>query len=243
MLPTGPFPCAASWTVPGRSEMIETSCVRNGMMNSARIPRVTARVVNTTIAVANVRRPPTRLWTRRTRGARTIAKKPATQTHVMIRAAAISSISSAMVTTTTPTVPMIVRHGTSDQVRAALFSGSGSYRPGMIRRSESVLDTALCTLPTTHPSGGSNVDLWRAVRCRSARTFERQSPREQPLQATTRRNQTSEEVKSMAFLLWILAVILVIAGIVAIVRREYIWGIVLVIVGLLVGPGGVSIFT
>jgi len=47
----------------------------------------------------------------------------------------------------------------------------------------------------------------------------------------------------MAFLLWILAVILVIAGIVAIVRREYIWGIVLVIVGLLVGPGGVSIFT
>ena len=47
----------------------------------------------------------------------------------------------------------------------------------------------------------------------------------------------------MAFILWLLAVILVIAGIVAIVRREYIWGIVLVIVGLLVGPGGVSIFT
>jgi hypothetical protein len=47
----------------------------------------------------------------------------------------------------------------------------------------------------------------------------------------------------MAFILWLLAVILVVAGIVAIVRREYIWGIVLVIVGLLVGPGGVSIFT
>ena len=47
----------------------------------------------------------------------------------------------------------------------------------------------------------------------------------------------------MAFILWLLAVILVIAGIVAIVRREYIWGIVLVIVGLLVGPGGVSILT
>ena len=47
----------------------------------------------------------------------------------------------------------------------------------------------------------------------------------------------------MAFLLWIIAVILVIAGIVAILRREYMWGVVLIIVGLLVGPGGVSVFT
>jgi len=47
----------------------------------------------------------------------------------------------------------------------------------------------------------------------------------------------------MAFLLWILAVVLVVAGIVAIVRREYMWGLVLIIVGLLVGPGGVSVFT
>jgi hypothetical protein len=47
----------------------------------------------------------------------------------------------------------------------------------------------------------------------------------------------------MAVLLWILAVVLVVAGIVAIVRGEYLWGIVLVIVGLLVGPGGVSVFT
>ena len=47
----------------------------------------------------------------------------------------------------------------------------------------------------------------------------------------------------MEFLLWILAVVLVISGIVAIVRREYTWGVVLVIVGLLVGPGGVSVFT
>ncbi|ODU19592.1 MAG: hypothetical protein ABT15_08650 [Pseudonocardia sp. SCN 73-27] len=47
----------------------------------------------------------------------------------------------------------------------------------------------------------------------------------------------------MATLLWILAVILVVAGIVAIVRRQLLWGIVLIIVGLLVGPGGVSIFT
>jgi hypothetical protein len=47
----------------------------------------------------------------------------------------------------------------------------------------------------------------------------------------------------MATLLWILAVVLVVAGIVAIVRRQMLWGIVLIIVGLLVGPGGVSIFT
>jgi hypothetical protein len=47
----------------------------------------------------------------------------------------------------------------------------------------------------------------------------------------------------MAFLLWILAVILVVAGIVALFRRQLLWGIVLIIVGLLVGPGGVSIFT
>jgi hypothetical protein len=46
----------------------------------------------------------------------------------------------------------------------------------------------------------------------------------------------------MAFLLWILAVILVIAGIVSLVRGQILWGIVLIIVGLAVGPGGYSIF-
>jgi hypothetical protein len=45
-----------------------------------------------------------------------------------------------------------------------------------------------------------------------------------------------------ATLLWILAVILVIAGIVSLVRGQVLAGIVLVIVGLLVGPGGVSLF-
>ena len=49
--------------------------------------------------------------------------------------------------------------------------------------------------------------------------------------------------KAMALLLWILAVILVVSGIVALVRGMALWGIVLIIVGLLVGPGGVSIFT
>jgi hypothetical protein len=43
-------------------------------------------------------------------------------------------------------------------------------------------------------------------------------------------------------ILWILAVILVIAGIVALVRGELLAGAALIIVGLLVGPGGVSIF-
>lgn len=47
----------------------------------------------------------------------------------------------------------------------------------------------------------------------------------------------------MSVLLWILAVILVVGGIVSLVRRQLLWGIVLIIVGLLVGPGGVSIFT
>jgi hypothetical protein len=46
----------------------------------------------------------------------------------------------------------------------------------------------------------------------------------------------------MALLLWILAAILVISGIFAIIRSQILWGIVLIVVGLLVGPGGVSIF-
>jgi hypothetical protein len=48
---------------------------------------------------------------------------------------------------------------------------------------------------------------------------------------------------SMITILWILAVILVVAGIFAIIRGQMLWGIVLIIVGLLVGPGGVSVFT
>jgi len=45
-----------------------------------------------------------------------------------------------------------------------------------------------------------------------------------------------------ATLLWIIAAIIVIAGIVSILRGSVLWGIVLIIVGLLIGPGGVSIF-
>lgn len=47
----------------------------------------------------------------------------------------------------------------------------------------------------------------------------------------------------MELILWILAVILVISGIVSLVRGQVLWGVLLVVVGLLVGPGGVSVFT
>lgn len=46
-----------------------------------------------------------------------------------------------------------------------------------------------------------------------------------------------------ANILWIIAVVLVIAGIVMIFRRSLVLGIVLIVVGLLIGPGGVSIFS
>jgi hypothetical protein len=42
-------------------------------------------------------------------------------------------------------------------------------------------------------------------------------------------------------ILWIIAAVLVIAGIVALVRGSVLVGIALIVVGLLVGPGGVSI--
>jgi hypothetical protein len=47
----------------------------------------------------------------------------------------------------------------------------------------------------------------------------------------------------MLFILWLLAVVLVVTGIVYLVRGAVALGIVLIILGLLVGPGGVSIFT
>ncbi|HEX6231433.1 MAG TPA: GPGG-motif small membrane protein [Actinomycetota bacterium] len=46
-----------------------------------------------------------------------------------------------------------------------------------------------------------------------------------------------------ATLLWIIAAVLVIAGIVTLLRGGLVAGIVLIVVGLLIGPGGVSIFT
>lgn len=47
----------------------------------------------------------------------------------------------------------------------------------------------------------------------------------------------------MGFLLWILAVILVVAGVITLLQGSILFGIVLIIVGLAVGPGGYSIFS
>ncbi|MGB7981393.1 MAG: GPGG-motif small membrane protein [Candidatus Nanopelagicales bacterium] len=44
-------------------------------------------------------------------------------------------------------------------------------------------------------------------------------------------------------ILWIIAVVLVVSGVFALLRKELLWGSVLIIAGLLVGPGGVSIFS
>ena len=45
-----------------------------------------------------------------------------------------------------------------------------------------------------------------------------------------------------ATLLWVLAAILVIAGIIALFRGGVLAGVALIVVGCLVGPGGASIF-
>jgi hypothetical protein len=43
-------------------------------------------------------------------------------------------------------------------------------------------------------------------------------------------------------ILWIIAAVLVIAGIVTLLRGAVLAGIALIVIGLLVGPGGVSVF-
>lgn len=46
----------------------------------------------------------------------------------------------------------------------------------------------------------------------------------------------------MSFVLWLIAVILVIVGIFQILTGDFILGILLIVAGFLVGPGGYSIF-
>ena len=46
----------------------------------------------------------------------------------------------------------------------------------------------------------------------------------------------------MYFVLWLIAVVLVVYGIVTIIRGNVLLGIVFIVVGLLIGPGGTSIF-
>jgi len=46
----------------------------------------------------------------------------------------------------------------------------------------------------------------------------------------------------MGFILWLIAVVIVIFGIVEMLGGHVLWGLILIIVGLAVGPGGFSIF-
>jgi hypothetical protein len=45
----------------------------------------------------------------------------------------------------------------------------------------------------------------------------------------------------MALLLYILAIVLIVAGVLALFRRQLLWGIVLIVVGIIVGPFGGSL--
>jgi hypothetical protein len=70
----------------------------------------------------------------------------------------------------------------------------------------------------------------------------------QPLHETTGYSRRAdcpavEKGTTMGLVLWIIAAILVISGIVSLVRGQLLMGAALIVVGLLVGPGGVSIFT
>lgn len=47
----------------------------------------------------------------------------------------------------------------------------------------------------------------------------------------------------MALLLWIIAALFVVGGVVNLLRGAVLYGVVLIVIGLLIGPGGVSIFT
>jgi hypothetical protein len=51
-----------------------------------------------------------------------------------------------------------------------------------------------------------------------------------------------EEASVSATILWIIAAILVIVGIVQLIQGQIILGIVLIVLGCLVGPGGYSLF-
>jgi hypothetical protein len=46
----------------------------------------------------------------------------------------------------------------------------------------------------------------------------------------------------VGFVLWLIAAILVIVGIVQIFQGQFLFGIALIVIGCLVGPGGYSIF-
>ena len=45
-----------------------------------------------------------------------------------------------------------------------------------------------------------------------------------------------------ATFLWIIAAVLVVSGVVTLIKGNVIGGLVMIVIGLLIGPGGVSIF-
>jgi len=45
------------------------------------------------------------------------------------------------------------------------------------------------------------------------------------------------------FILWLIAVVLIVYGVIRLLQRDFIWGVGLIVLGLLIGPGGVSLFT
>ncbi len=47
----------------------------------------------------------------------------------------------------------------------------------------------------------------------------------------------------MYYLLWLFAILLVVGGILAVVRHEVILGVILILLAVLVGPGGVSLLS
>lgn len=47
----------------------------------------------------------------------------------------------------------------------------------------------------------------------------------------------------MILILWLIAVVLVVAGVLNILRKQLLPGVLLIVVGLLIGPGGASLFT
>lgn len=60
--------------------------------------------------------------------------------------------------------------------------------------------------------------------------------------ATSVRHVAGYMTAMNATILWVIAAILVIAGVVQLLQGQIIFGIVLIVIGCLVGPGGVSIF-
>lgn len=47
----------------------------------------------------------------------------------------------------------------------------------------------------------------------------------------------------MILILWLIAVVLVVTGVLNILRKQLLPGVLLIVVGLLIGPGGASLFT